>query len=99
LAEGCGQAIGEAMSSILLWILVGFLALIFLWFFGMAVWAGMIVFIAMLYWIFFRALRLVFKNSSQCKGNLLKSLGFGIGYTVLYYFWIYGIILGIHYLI
>ena len=28
----------------------------------------------MLYWVFFRALRLVFKNSNRCRGRLGASL-------------------------
>jgi hypothetical protein len=45
----------------------------------------------MLYWIFFRALRLVFKNSNRAKGSLLESIKWGVVYTTLYNFWIYGI--------
>jgi hypothetical protein len=50
-----------------------------------------LTFIAMLYWIFFRALRLVFKNSNKSKGDLIESVKWGLTYTTLYNFWIYGI--------
>ena len=93
------DGIGGIILAIIFWIVVTFLIGLFLWIFGAILWSGIIVFIAMLYWIFFRALRLVFKNSNKCKGNLTKSLGYGIFYTLLYNFWIYGIILTTHYLI
>jgi hypothetical protein len=77
---------------------VTILIAVFLWLFGAVLWTGIIVFMAMLYWIFFRALRLVFKNSNKCKDNLTTSVAYGLGYTTLYNFWIYGIILSTHYL-
>jgi len=94
-----GDGIGGILISILLWFLLTILIGIFLWLFGAILWSGIIVFIAMLYWIFFRALRLIFKNSNKCKGDLMISMAYGLGYTILYNFWIYGIILVAHYLI
>ncbi len=85
--------------GILAWLLMSILLFAMLWLFGVVGWTLIWVFIAMLYWIFFRALRLVFKNANRCKGRFLMSLGYGIGYTMLYNFWIYGIIIGSHYLI
>lgn len=94
-----GDGIGGIIISTVLWILITFLIGLFVWLFGAVLWSGIIVFIAMLYWIFFRALRLVFKNSNKCKGNLTISLVYGFFYTILYNFWIYGVIFGIKYLI
>jgi len=94
-----GDGVEGIILSIVLWVVVTILIALFLWLFGAVVWTGIIVFIAMLYWIFFRALRLVFKNSNKCKGDLLTSIPYGLGYTTLYNFWIYGIILATHYLI
>jgi len=85
--------------SIVLWVVVTISIAVFFWLFGAVVWTGVIIFIAMLYWIFFRALRLVFKNSNKCKGDLTTSILYGLGYTTLYNFWIYGVILATHYLI
>ena len=85
--------------NIVLWVVVTILIALFLWLFGAVVWTGIIVFIAMLYWIFFRALRLFLKYSNKCKGNLTTSIAYGLGYTTLYNFWIYGIILATHYLV
>jgi hypothetical protein len=94
-----GDGIEGMILSIVLWVVVTILIAFFFWIFGAVVWTSIIVFIAMLYWIFFRALRLVFKNSNKCKGNLTTSVAYGLGYTTLYNFWIYGIILVTHYLI
>ncbi|REC53270.1 hypothetical protein DRF62_14510 [Chryseobacterium piscium] len=69
-----------------------------LYFLGFFFWAAILFFAAMLYWIFFRALRLVFKNSRKCKGDLLKSFAFGFFYSFLYISWIYGIIFLVNYL-
>jgi hypothetical protein len=94
-----GEAIAGVILGILVWILFSILLLLFVWFFGAVVWTMILVFVAMLYWIFFRALRLVFKNSNKCKSDLPTSVAYGLGYTTLYNFWIYGVILAIHYLI
>ncbi|MHA7057473.1 hypothetical protein ACWGOQ_0009670 [Aquimarina sp. M1] len=83
----------EILLGILLWVLITIIIGILLWLFGGILWTMVIIFLAMLYWIFFRALRLVFKKSPICKGNPTKSIAFGLSYTLLYNFWIYGIIL------
>lgn len=90
-AEGC--------LAILLWILALFVLVVFLWLFGTMLWAMILAFAGMLYWIFFRALRLVFKNGNRCRNNLRQSVLYGLGYTLLYNFWIYGIIMGLHYMV
>ncbi len=93
-----GDGIEGVILGIFVWLFVTILIAVFLWLFGAVLWTGIIVFMAMLYWIFFRALRLVFKNSNKCKDNLTTSVAYGLGYTTLYNFWIYGIILSTHYL-
>ncbi|MFL5730334.1 MAG: hypothetical protein ACJ75J_12680 [Cytophagaceae bacterium] len=97
-AEGTGVA-AEAggdpegiLGAIILWIVATIAIIMLIIFFDTIVWAGIMLFLAMLYWIFFRALRLVFKNSRSCKGDLVKSISYGAGYTILYSSWIYGII-------
>lgn len=87
-----GDSIGTAILSVVLWFVFTIVLVILLYFLGFFFWAAVLFLTAMLYWIFFRALRLVFKNSGKCKGNLLKSITFGLFYSFLYIFWIYGII-------
>ena len=93
------EGIVGVLLGILAWILFSILIVLIIWLFGALLWPMILVFAAMLYWIFFRALRLVFKNSNKCRGDLVASIIYGIGYTLLYNFWIYGILLATHYLI
>lgn len=92
--EGCGGII----VAVFLWLLAAVVAVILLWLFAAVAWAVLLVFAAMLYWVFFRALRLIFRHSRMCKGRFSVSLWYGLTYTLLYNFWIYGIILAAHYL-
>lgn len=94
-----GEGVAGVILGVIAWILVSVVLLLLIWVFGAVLWMMILLFAAMLYWIFFRALRLVFKKSRRCKGNPAASLAYGIGYTILYSFWIYGIILAAHYLI
>lgn len=94
-----GDDIGGILIGILMWIFVSVILVFLIWFFGAILWILVLVFSAMLYWIFFRALRLVFKNSNKCKNDLAISIYYGLIYTILYNFWIYGIILTSHYII
>jgi heme O synthase-like polyprenyltransferase len=93
-----GDGILGIVISIGLWLVMTVLITLFIWLFGAVLWTGVIVFVAMLYWVFFRALRMVFKNSNKCKDNLTSSIMYGIAYTALYTFWIYGIIFYTSYL-
>ncbi len=86
------------ITGIIAWIVFSISILIFIWAVGPLFWSMILAFVAMLYWIFFRALRLVFKNSAKCKDNIAMSMVYAIAYTALYNFWIYGIILSAHYL-
>lgn len=93
-----GDGLGGVILSIILWIVFSILLIFLSYFFGLFFWSAVLFLGAILYWLFFRALRLVFKNSGKCKGNLLKSFGFGLFYSFIYISWIYGIIFLIQYL-
>jgi hypothetical protein len=86
-----GEGIAGLIFSILLWIAMAIIISVTLWIFSNVLLIGTITFIAMLYWVFFRALRLVFKNSNKSRGDLIESMKWGFTYTILYNFWIYGI--------
>ena len=86
-----GEGIAGIILSIVLWIVMAIVFAIALWIFSNVLVIVILTFIAMLYWVFFRALRLVFKNSNKSKGDLLESMKWGFTYTILYNFWIYGI--------
>jgi hypothetical protein len=86
-----GDGIGGVVLSILLWIMMAIVLAVALWIFSNVLAVVVLIFAAMLYWVFFRALRLVFKNSNKSKGNLIESIKYGLAYTFLYNFWIFGI--------
>lgn len=88
-----GDGIGKIILNILFWIVATIIISYLFFAVGAILWMSILVFLGMLYWIFFRSLRLIFKKSSQCSGNIEKSIFYGLTYTVLYNFWIYGIIL------
>lgn len=92
------EGIGGIILSILAWIAFTIAALFVLYFVGVFFWSILLLLLAILYWIYFRALRLIFKNSKRCKDNLAKSLGFGFFYSTLYISWIYGVIFLIKYI-
>ncbi|AZA76697.1 hypothetical protein EG347_03770 [Chryseobacterium sp. G0186] len=96
-APAAGDGIGGAILSFVLWILFSIVLVYLSYFVGLFFWSALLFLGAILYWIFFRALRLVFKNSGKCKGDLLKSFRFGFLYSFLYVFWMYGIIYLIKY--
>lgn len=93
-----GDGIEGIILSILLWILLIVVFAVALWIFSNVIVVVVLTFAAMLYWVFFRALRLVFKNSNKSKGNLMESIKWGVTYTLLYNFWIYGIFMATNYL-
>lgn len=93
-----GEGIPGIILSVILWIVIAVLLSIALWVFANVLVFAVLTFIAMLYWVFFRALRLVFKNSNKSKGDLMESMKWGFTYTVLYNCWIYGIFILTHYL-
>lgn len=92
------DGIGGIIFGIIAWIFFTIALLIMLYIIGVFFWSVLFLFLAMLYWIYFRALRLIFKNSGKSKGDLLKSFGLGFIYSVLYVSWIYGIIYLIKYI-
>jgi hypothetical protein len=92
-----GEGIGGIIVGIILWILWAILVAFMIWFFSNVLLIVIATFVGMLYWIFFRALRLVFKNSNKSKGDIIESIRYGLTYTLLYNFWIYGIFILIEY--
>ena len=93
-----GDDIGSILLSILLWIGWAILVALALWIFSEVILVAISSFAAMLYWVFFRALRLIFNNANHCRGNIWESVRKGAFYTVLYNFWIYGIFVFLEFL-
>jgi len=87
-----GDDIAGIIFGFVIWLFVSFVFGIILWVFGAVLWFTILVFMAMLYWIFYRATRLALKNSKKCKGQFDYSFLYAFGYTALYTCWIYGVI-------
>lgn len=92
-----GEGIEGCLLSIVLWIVIGVLGAVIFWLVGAFSWGTVLGLAAMAYWVFFRALRLIFRNSRYCKGDIGKSLQIAFGYTLLYFGWLYVVIMAGHY--
>ena len=87
-----GDGIGGIILGILLWILVTIVLVWLLISLQAIVWLTMIISVVGIYWVLIRALKLIFSKSSECEGDLVKSITYAFGYTVLYIGWIYGVV-------
>ena len=87
-----GDGIEGLLFSIVSWILLTIAFVIFLVFLEAVLWLSIFVILAMLYWIFFRALKLVFSKAKITQGHFFKSIAFALGYTLLYTGWIFAIV-------
>ena len=87
-----GDSIGGLIMSILLWIGMTLLLFLLLIVLEAVFWISIFIILAMLYWVFFRALKLVFAKSSETKGDIGMSAMYSFGYTALYLSWIFGIV-------
>tara|TARA_R110002096_G_scaffold49780_4_gene131224 strand:+ start:474 stop:1052 length:579 start_codon:yes stop_codon:yes gene_type:complete len=87
-----GDGIGGLILSILLWIGMTILIIILLIVLEAIFWFSLFIILAMLYWIFFRALKFVFNKSKDTKGDIGISAVYSLTYTLLYVGWIFGIV-------
>jgi len=87
-----GEGIGGVLMSILLWIGMTILLIVLLIVLEAIFWFSLFILLTMLYWIFFRALKLVFSKSKETKGALGRSVLYSLAYTSLYVGWIFGIV-------
>jgi len=87
-----GNGIGGLILSILLWIGMTILLIVLLIILEAVFWFSLFIILAMLYWIFFRALKFVFNKSKDTKGDIGISAIYSLIYTLLYVGWIFGIV-------
>ncbi len=87
-----GDEIGGFIISFILWIVMSILIFILLLLLEGLFWISVFIILTMLYWVFFRALKLVFSKSIKTKGDLGISLVYSLGYTFMYLGWIFGIV-------
>lgn len=87
-----GDGISGLIISILCWIGVTILFIVLLVVLEAVFWFSIFIILAMLYWIFFRALKFVFNKSTETKGDIGISAMYSLAYTILYTGWIFGIV-------
>lgn len=92
-AVDVGEGLAGILLSILLWIAMAISFVVFLLVLEALVWISIVIIMAMLYWLFMRAFKLVLHKSSKTKGDLAKSVLYSFGYTLLYCGWLFGIVL------
>jgi hypothetical protein len=86
------DGIGGLILSIVLWIGMTILVFLLLILLEAFFWISIFIILAMLYWVFFRALKFVFSKSTETKGDIGISAFYSLIYTVLYLGWIFGIV-------
>ncbi|WP_431157813.1 hypothetical protein [Winogradskyella poriferorum] len=87
-----GDGIGGLLLSIVLWIIMSILFVVLLVVLEAVFWFSLFIILAMLYWIFFRALKFVFSKTKDTRGDLGISAVYALTYTLLYVGWIFGIV-------
>ncbi|WP_232730362.1 hypothetical protein [Lacinutrix sp. Bg11-31] len=87
-----GDGIGGFIISFLVWIGMTILIFLLLILIEIAFWFSIFIVIMMLYWLFFRALKLVFRKSKTTQGDIGISALYSLGYTILYLGWIFVIV-------
>ena len=86
------EGVSGFIISILLWVAMAILFFFLLLVLEAFFWISIFIILAMLYWVFFRALRLVFSKSLKTKDNLGIAVVYALGYTFLYLGWIFAIV-------
>ena len=86
---GSETGISGLIVSILLWIGMTILVFVLMILMEAIFWISIFLILVMLYWLFFRALKLVFSKSKETKGDIGKSISHAFMYTVLYLGWIF----------
>jgi hypothetical protein len=92
IGEFASDGLEGILIGLVLWIGIFILTVVLVFFFETIVFAGLVIFTGMLYWIFYRATKLIFRYSRLTKNNLKKSISIGLKYSLMYSGWIYGII-------
>ena len=89
---GIAEGILGILVSIVLWIVMSIVFALLLIFLEAFFWFSIFILLGMLYWVFFRALKLVFTKVKQTKDNLMLSIKYALSYTTLYLGWLFAIV-------
>ena len=91
-ATDIGDDEGGIFVAILLWLGAALTFIVLLILLEAVIWVSVFIILAILYWVFFRALKFVFSMAAVTKGDLGISALYSLGYTCLYIGWIFGIV-------
>ncbi len=86
------DGISGLLLSILFWIVVSIALIALVFLLELLFWFSVFILFAMLYWVFFRALKLVFSKAAETKGDMAISAGYAFMYTGLYTGWLFTIV-------
>ena len=89
-----GDGILGVIMSIVLWIVVSIIVFFLLVMIANLLWGMLSILGVVLYWLYYRALRLALVKSRICRRNLWKSIGYALLYTLLYTGWLYLLVWG-----
>lgn len=84
-----GNDLVGCLVSIVLWLVVSIVLMVLFWLLVQVLSLILPWVLLALYWVFYRALKLVFAKASVCRGQLLPSLGYAFLYTALYTGWLF----------
>ena len=87
-----GEGIAGILISIVLWVIMTVAIILSIILLEAIFWFSLFIIVMMLYWVFFRALKLVFNKSHKTVGGLLLSISYSLTYTALYLGWIFAIV-------
>ncbi|UII20600.1 hypothetical protein [Fulvivirga ligni] len=90
--DGDDNPFTNLLLSILWWIVMSIVMLILMLVFEFVLWISLILILAMLYWVFFRALKAVFSRSPQTRGSFSASAAYALGYTLMYTGWMFAVV-------
>lgn len=89
-----GNDLVGCLLSILVWLAISVLLMVLFWVLVQVLAFVLPWVLLALYWLFYRALRIVFAKADVCCGQLMQSAGYGLLYTGLYTGWLF-LLLGI----
>lgn len=89
---GClGVVVGVIVAAV-----VFLLLLLVVWLAVNLLWVLVPLFAFAVYWVFYMALRRVFVLSRRCRGDLVKSMGYGLLYTLIYTGWMFALLFAVN---
>jgi hypothetical protein len=81
----------SCLLSIVGWLVMTVFLLVALTVVAAVLWGVLLALAGALFWLFSQALRQVFAHSRRCRGKLLLSIGYALGFTLLYTGWLFGV--------